>query len=185
MGVICIGLLGFAVLFLYDLATLRKLRGRTFLAAAGYSINVYAIAAAALGDNDLVISWWAVCIGWFLAIVGSGWLLYCLVLFPPIMRTYLEVKGPVLTTEGPYALSRHPGVYGYILFISGLILASRSSLLLKSSIAWIICNMVYVIIQDRWVFPRLFEEYREYMKKTPMIFPNIKSIKEFIKYYTA
>jgi protein-S-isoprenylcysteine O-methyltransferase Ste14 len=177
--IILLGLVGFGFLLLYDIASIRSIKNRFIFAVTGYGIQVYAIIAAVIAGSELTVSPWLLWLGFPVAIAGAGWLLYCLFLFPPLRRTYLEVNGPALTTEGPYALSRHPGVYGYTTLIIGLALFSRSLLLLQSGLIWSLANVGYVFIQDRIIFPILFNGYRDYWKSTPMLIPNKKSIKHF------
>lgn len=183
MTTIYIGLIGYSILFLYDLFSLYQVKHRSLLAYGGYIIHVYAITIAARNETTLSIPNWLNWVGWLLVFIGGSWLIYCLFLFPPILKNYRRNSKLELTTEGPYALSRHPGVYGYITFIIGLILVSGSPLLLKSGLIWIMANLIYVFIQDRWIFPSLFTRYKEYRKQTPFIIPNIEGIKCFLEYY--
>ncbi len=177
--IVLTGFSGFIFLLLYDLAALKKVNNRFALALLGYGVQVYAIILAALKVREIVAQRWTLYIGGPLTVMGACWLLYCLVLFPPIRRTYREAGGPVLTTDGPYALSRHPGVYGYTAFVLGLALISRSLLLLQAGILWSLANLGYVLIQDRYIFPLLLTGYNEYRRNTPMLIPTSYSIKRF------
>ena len=174
-----VGILAFGVLFLYDIVSLKKVKYRYIMAVVGYGAQIFAVGAAALGDKELAVGLWVPWAGWFLALAGAGWLLYCLFLFPPMRRSYWQAGGPVLTTEGPYALSRHPGVYGYTAMVIGLALGTRSSLLLESGLVWSLVNLGYVLVQDYYIFPVLLTGYWDYRKETPMIIPNKTSIKRF------
>lgn len=174
-----IGLTGFGFLLLYDVVSLRNVKYRVVMAQAGYGVQFYAILRAALYDKELVVSQWIRWMGWPLALAGVSWLLYCLFLYTPLRQTYYDTNGPTLTTDGPYALSRHPGVYGYTSLVIGLSLVSRSLLLFKCGIIWSLANVGYVFIQDRYIFPLLLAGYDEYRQQTPMLIPNVKGFKRF------
>lgn len=179
LSIIFIGLIGFVFLLLYDVASLKKIKNRVVMAYAGYVVQVYAIIRAVLEDNALAVSQWIRWAGWPLTLAGASWLLYCLFLFTPLRQTYYDASGPALTTEGPYALSRHPGVYGYTVFIIGLALISRSLLLFQGGLIWSLANVGYVFIQDKYIFPRLLTGYHDYRNQVPMLIPNAKSIRRF------
>lgn len=179
MLVLWLGLVGFGVLFLYDLASLRQLRGCFLIAALGYGMQGAAILLAACAREKFLLPTGLVWCGWLLVLLGGSWLFYCLFLSPPIFRSYFTAGPPVLTKEGPYAFSRHPGVWGYLFFVEGLAFVTQSSLLFESGLIWFMADLLYVLIQDRWVFPSLFSDYREYARETPMIFPTARSLRCF------
>ncbi|MGI6128540.1 MAG: methyltransferase family protein [bacterium] len=178
MNMIIIGVFGILVLLLYDLATIYRFRSRALLALFGYGLHGGAIIQATLAQKKLAFTG-CTGLGWLFFGTGFGWLVYCLFLFKPIASNYTNQKGPVLTTVGPYAFSRHPGVIGHAVTILGLILVSKSELLLKGGFVWIMANISYVYIQDRWLFPRLFPDYESYRLSIPMILPNCTSLKLF------
>lgn len=179
-SVIYLGISGFAVLILYDLASLVRLTNRFLISTVGYGIQIYAIILAALGDQMLPFPFWVKLLGSAVTLAGLSWLVYCLFLFRPIMRSYTDLPGPFLTTEGPYAFSRHPGFLGYVVFIAGLVMVSGSMLLMLCGVIWILFDLIIIIIQDIWVFRILFPGYKNYSAGTPMLFPNSKSFRRFI-----
>lgn len=177
--IIVSGVAGYLLLLFYDLASLRKLPYRFLLSLAGYSVQAYAIVRAAFFDQQLIISkysWW---LAWPLMLFGLGWLLYCLFLYPPLRKTYRDSSGPKLTTEGPYALTRHPGVYGYTFFVLALAVLKRSRLLLSAGCLWSVINLIYVFIQDRFIFRALLAGYDDYCRTTPMLIPNARGVRRF------
>lgn len=181
MGLLFLGIIGLVLLLIYDFASLKKVKKRYVLAAGGYLTHALAIFLALFRDRNLLLPEWTSWPGAFLVLAGLWWLCYCLFLFPPIKRTYSEEERPALVFEGPYAFSRHPGFSGYITFLGGLVLISRSSYLLRAGLIWTFLNLLYIYIQDRWLFPHIFSEYIEYRQKTPMIFPNRKSLRRFLQ----
>lgn len=178
-NIIAMGVAGYLLLLIYDLASLRKLPYRFLFSLLGYSMQAYAIVSAALFEQQLAVSKYLWLLAWPLMLAGLSWLLYCLFLYPPLRRTYRDKKGPALTTEGPYALSRHPGVYGYTFFVLSLAVISRSQLLLSAGCLWSVINLIYVFLQDRFIFMALLEGYEQYRRNTPMLIPNLQSIKRF------
>lgn len=176
---ILVGLGGYVLLLIYDLATLAHWPGRTAWAAAGYGLHAVAILAAALGQKKLPLPPAGAWFGWPLFAVGATWLLYSVFFFAPLACTYQAKEGPALTTEGPYAFSRHPGALGHAALLGGLILATRSVLLWRAAWWWIPGNLLYIYVQDRWLFPRLFPGYLAYRRTTPMLLPNRDSLRRF------
>lgn len=173
----CVGLAGIAVLLLYDLVTLRQWRGRGVLALLGYGLHGGAILAATLARERCTLPVGSAGLGWLLFLPGFSWLIYSLFLFAPIANTYVVRDGPVLITSGPYACCRHPGLIGHALTIGGLVLISRSTMLARGGLIWIGANLVYVLWQDQWLFPRLFPDYNDYKMTTPMLIPSRSSIR--------
>lgn len=169
------------MLLLYDLASLKKMKNRHLIAAIGYATHAGAILTAALGGQVLHFSKGVVVTGWFLVGLGFWWLCYCLFFFPPITRNYVEAGELVLTTEGPYALTRHPGFLGYLVFITGLVLVFGSFLLLVCAPVWAFFDLLHIIVQDRWIFRQLFSGYEKYSRDVPMLFPNAKSFRRFLE----
>jgi protein-S-isoprenylcysteine O-methyltransferase Ste14 len=177
--IISAGVLGFLFLLIYDLVSLIKLSNRFLFSLLGYSVQAYAVVRAACYDRRLMLGSSLRCLAWPLMLSGLGWLLYCLFLYQPLRKTYFDRQGPVLTTEGPYALVRHPGVYGYTVFILALAVVCRSRLLLSAGSLWSLINIIYVFIQDRFIFPVLLVGYDEYRRHTPMLIPTAKSFRRF------
>jgi len=109
-------------------------------------------------------------------------LIYTLFFALPFSETY--VKGstsPKVCQGGFYALCRHPGVLWFTGFYFCLWLTLKIPLLLPAVIIFSACNVIYVIFQDHWTFPRIFEDYNDYKKHTPFIIPNFKSIKRCLQ----
>jgi protein-S-isoprenylcysteine O-methyltransferase Ste14 len=174
---VALGLAGISVLLLYDLASLRLFPNRVFLAALGYGLHGFAILAAAAAEEQLQLPVEAKIFGWPLLLVGLGWLCYCLFFFKPLANTY---RGKLaLTAQDPYALTRHPGFLGHVMLLVGLFFVTGSACLLQGGFFWILANLVYIFIQDRWLFPHIFEDYPRYRKAVPFLFPTKLSFQRF------
>jgi hypothetical protein len=42
-------------------------------------------------------------------------------------------------------------------------------------------DIIHVTIQDRFLFGKMFPEYKDYRRETPMLIPNRKSIVAFVR----
>ncbi len=113
-----------------------------------------------------------------IAIIFLFLLVYTLFFAIPFGDTYIKTEAaPKTCTTGFYALSRHPGVLWFIGFYFSLWLALPGSLLLSAGILFSLLNLIYIILQDRWIFMRTFPDYGEYKKTTPFLIPNGRSLK--------
>lgn len=99
-----------------------------------------------------------------------------------IFTFYLERSGlrtvfgkpqetPHVITEGAFSVVRHPIYLGAILSYAGMICMTLS---LASAAIFIVILAFYYYIsryEEKLLTQRFGEEYREYMKKVPMLFP--------------
>ena len=49
---------------------------------------------------------------------------------------------------------------------------------------FIILNTTLVVIEDKFIFPQIFSDYKVYQSETPMLLPNGRSIKAFMNTVT-
>lgn len=106
------------------------------------------------------------------AVVFMALLVYTLFFALPFDATYVKDSAKrEAYTGGVYSICRHPGV----LWLAGLYLClmfvvsgpvSRIVFLLI-----IVGDILYVIYQDVYIFPRTFTNYGEYKKTTPFLIP--------------
>ena len=93
----------------------------------------------------------------------------------------VRLRGGGLVTTGTYALVRHPGVLWWLLFLCSILLASGAKLLLVAIPVWVTLDLLYVAVQERLFFDRLFgEAYGSYRSQVPMIVPTPASTRRFI-----
>jgi protein-S-isoprenylcysteine O-methyltransferase Ste14 len=117
-----------------------------------------------------------------LAIVFLFLLVYTLFFAIPFGDTYIKTEtAPKTCTTGFYAMSRHPGVLWFIGFYFSLWLALSGSLLLLAGILFSLLNLIYILLQDRWIFMKTFPDYGEYKKTTPFLIPNGRSLKRCVQ----
>jgi len=111
-----------------------------------------------------------------IAILFLFLLIYTLFFAIPFEEAYIKASSPPKTcTTGFYALSRHPGVLWFTGFYFSLWLALSGSLLLLAGILFSLLNLIYIILQDRWIFMEIFPDYGDYKKTTPFLIPNYQS----------
>lgn len=116
-----------------------------------------------------------------LAAVSGFLLIYSLFLELPFKNTYTDnTYNAKLVDTGTYALTRHPGVLWFFLFFLFLFLTTGKGLLLIAGIVWSTFNSLYVYIQEKMFFVKIFPSYDQYQKTTPMLVPNKNSIKKCI-----
>jgi protein-S-isoprenylcysteine O-methyltransferase Ste14 len=104
-------------------------------------------------------------------------LFYSLFVEIPFTATYAQQGvGDALITTGTYALTRHPGVLWFGLWMAGLVLVTRGQLLLAAGIVWTLLDAVYVWLQEVFLFRRMFPSYAAYQRTTPMLVPTPQSV---------
>jgi protein-S-isoprenylcysteine O-methyltransferase Ste14 len=93
------------------------------------------------------------------------------------ISTYKVQSNSELVTIGTYGLVRHPGVIWLFFMFLFTSIYFESALLFLATIIWSIVNSLYVVIQEKFIFPKIFSNYSNYIQTTPMLIPNKKSIK--------
>ena len=181
-GLLALGCLGFLVIHLFDIISLKRLPGaKPFVWILGSGLLVYALVMACLQPGKLPLPIWSTWLGWALLTISLILLIYSLFINLPFRKTYIATGvGDKLITTGLYALVRHPGVHWFILVLLSLILVSRSSLLLIAAPIFILLDIVLVIAQDKFFLSSMFDGYDSYRQETPMLVPNRQSINAFI-----
>ncbi|MCX6003484.1 MAG: hypothetical protein NTX46_03530 [Chloroflexi bacterium] len=176
------GILGFLTLHLFDFFSLKRIPLlKPLVWALGSGLLVYAFFKVCLAPDKLALPLWLIGLGWGLLSLSLLSLLYSLFINLPFRKTYVATGvGDKLIKTGLYALVRHPGVPSFIALVLSLVLVSRSSQLLIAAPMFILLDIVLVIIQDRFVFTRMFTGYDRYQKETPMLVPNRRSMRAFI-----
>lgn len=176
MEFIILGILGFVLLFGSDICGIRNKSCmlRNFLAFFGVIyITLGSVMLILLGNTFEVSMSVRIIAGLFTALF-----LFLLIYSVLIEVTKNKEQDDKLITTGTYALSRHPGVIWFMFYyIAGSILFGNIDILIAGLI-WSFGNIIYVIMQERFIFKKLFYSYEEYIETTPMLLPNIRSIKK-------
>ncbi len=179
---IAIGALGFLIIHLFDIVSLKRIPGAkpgTWILGSG--LLIYSLLMACLQSDKLLLPMWSAWLGWGLLFVSFSLLVYSLFINLPFRKTYVTtgVSSKLIKT-GLYALVRHPWVHCFTLLLLSLVLVSRSSLLLVASPIWILLYILLVVIQDKFLSGRMFDGYDTCRQETPMLLPNRRSISAFV-----
>ena len=180
---VVLGCLGFLIIHVFDIVSLKRIpAAKPVIWTLGSGLLAYSMIGVWLAPDKLLLPVWSTWLGWALLSISLSLLIYSLFINLPFRKTYVTTGvGERLITTGLYALVRHPGVMWFILLMLSLILVSNSKLMLIASPIWILLDILLVVIQDKFFFGRMFEEYDAYRRETPMLVPNRKSVNAFIK----
>jgi len=180
---VVIGALGFLVAPLFELLSLRCipwLKQVVGLAAAG--LIGYAVVMTAYSTPKLGMPSWVAVPGWIILVSSAILLAYSLFINLPWRKTYIDSgTGGTLIKTGSYALVRHPGVLWFAWLMVGITLVSGSKLMLIGGPVWLAADVIYVLVQDRYLFVKMFPGYEDYRRETPMLIPSKKSIGACLK----
>ena len=110
-------------------------------------------------------------------------LIYTLFFALPFEATYLQSDSgkAVVYDCGMYALCRHPGVLWFFLFYLCLGAAFYPSGILRTGLFYSVLNVGYIVFQDCWTFPHIFEDYGRYKETTPFLIPGRSSVLKMIR----
>ena len=178
MGQILLGALAFAVAFAFDWASwlhLPRLKPLLGLSSVGLFASAFVWTLATPGR----LHWpaWTSMAGWPLLLVAGALLVYSLFIEIPFVATYARPGvGDTLVKSGTYALVRHPGVLWFGLWVLACTMVSRGRLLLLAGAVWLVLDVIYVWLQEAFLFPRMFPGYAAYQRETPMLVPTWGSL---------
>jgi protein-S-isoprenylcysteine O-methyltransferase Ste14 len=181
---IIIGAVGFTVVHIFDLVALKKIpRLKPVIWSVGSGILIYALVMICLSPEKLVVPAWFTGLGWGVLVLSASLLIHALFISLPFRKTYIDRGvGDKLVDRGVYALVRHPGVIWFTLLMLALIPVARSRLLLIAAPVFIALDIVLVIIQDKFLFGRMFPGYGAYRQETPMLLPSRRSVNIFLRF---
>lgn len=177
------GALVFVTAFFFDVASLkRSSRIKPLLAFLVIALHGYALYIALWGTPRFWVPGTISVLGWVFFAIFAFLLFYSLAIELPSVKTYHQPgSSGHLVTTGTYALTRHPGVIWYILAMFSLLLATRATVLLVAVPVWSALNIILATVEDRYLFVRMFPEYRQYQKQTPMFIPTWQSFRNCLK----
>ncbi len=176
-----IGILGFVLLLFFDLCSLcNKNYLKYFFGILGFLlISLSTLLIVVDFSSYLEINSLFRAISLVLAVISLILLIYS-VFIEVGHKTYKLKNEHSLVTNGTYALTRHPGVlWMLLLYIFGAIFF-QNLLAIYAALIWTLANIVYVTIQERLIFHKIFDNYDKYRESTPMLFPSYQSIGKFI-----
>jgi len=103
--------------------------------------------------------------------------IYALFFALPFSDTYTKSDQVPVADRGWYRVCRHPGFWALALVYLFLWLLFDTTLLFYTFIVYTICNLLYVIVQDVYIFPRYIRGYHEYKETVPFLIPTKDSIR--------
>jgi len=180
---IVVGIIGFLFAYIFDWASLKQFwRLRPFAGIFTVTLIVYPTVMVCITPTKLDLPIFVLPLGIVILTIAAFLLIYSLFIEIPFRATSTERgSSNQLITSGTYALVRHPGALWLILFYLALTLLFPSVTIIVATIAWLIMDIIYVVFQDKFFFPRLFPEYKSYQKITPFLIPNRNSIVACLK----
>jgi len=177
MNFIIFGIIGFIFLFASDICGMKsKCKSRNLFALVGVLfVLTSSIIILVIGKTYTIGLSYRI-------LAGTFTLVFLILLVYSVLIEVNKNNDPdnKLITTGTYALSRHPGVIWLLLYYVFGSLLFTNVLLLIAGIVWSIVNIIYVILQERLIFNKIFNDYDLYVETTPMLLPNINSIKKCI-----
>jgi protein-S-isoprenylcysteine O-methyltransferase Ste14 len=183
MDAVWLGALAFLIAFGFDLASMAQRAGlKRVILVSACLLFLLALVVALRQPPLFPAPAWVVAAGILLTLLGMGLAAYSLVIELPARSTYVAPGAPSqLITTGTYALTRHPGVLWFAIFLAGLLIANRSLALFIAAPLWLGLDVLYVWLQDRYFFPKQFPDYGRYREHTPMLIPNRHSIRRCLQ----
>lgn len=187
MPYILFGSLAFLLFTIYDV---NSVTGNRRLFRGGFFLGCFLLAAATAGlissalADTILYTGRIVIFAVFMAsaVIFLLLLIYTLFFALPFGDTYISSdKRPETCTTGFYALSRHPGVLWFAGFYFSLWLALPAPLLLLAAVLFSFLNLLYIVLQDRWILIRTLAGYDDYKKTTPFLIPNRQSLTRCVR----
>jgi len=177
---ILIGTLGFVGFLLFDILSLNEHRILKYGAILlGISILVWSTISVmqlhATMEVPLIVRYisFVLAVGFFILLIYS-------VFIEVGLKTYGSEAKHKLITDGTYSLVRHPGVIWLFLLYFFLALFLNNYELLLAAFIFTAVNTLYIMIQERWILSKIFHNYDVYVETTPMVIPNLRSIRKFM-----
>lgn len=116
--------------------------------------------------------------GFVIALAGEALRIWAVKHAGGATRTTSGVGGSVLITHGPYALTRNPLYLGNFILSTGLVVMAWAWMPWMLLLFWGLFGFQYSMIislEEKYLSKEFGEQYREYCKNIPRIFPRINS----------
>jgi protein-S-isoprenylcysteine O-methyltransferase Ste14 len=177
---ILFGAASFIVLFWVDPVSMKGMRYvKPALWLVGSALLVSGVALCLRHPRRIPLPAALAPVGWALLGLFSALLLYSLFAEIPLAAAYVRAgQPPHVVSRGTYALCRHPGVLWFAGALGGLFLARGSLALLVAIPVWTGLDVLWVALQERLFFVRMFgQEYRSYQRTVPFLVPTPGSVR--------
>jgi len=179
---ILLGVIGFIFMFVFDILSMKqKVVLKYVFGIFGLVLLIFSIVQISFTKSSLNVSMSLLIIGYVLFALSMSLLIYSVFYEVGFKQTYKKQSEFELVTDGTYRLTRHPGVlWLFIVFLSISLMFQNYYMLIAGGI-WTITNCIYVCMQEKFIFVKVFTGYKDYQESTPMILPNITSIKKTLQ----
>ena len=169
------GILGFVFCCLFDINKIRWQSSKLNISfVLGMLLILFSTACCILQSDFSKISW-PLSLVQFLYIAGfilsSVGLVYTLFFALPFGDTYMESDSILVIDHGVYGICRHPGFWMLTFVYLFLWLFFDSQSMQMCFILYTACNFIYILIQDKYIFPQYIKGYDEYKKSVPFLIP--------------
>jgi protein-S-isoprenylcysteine O-methyltransferase Ste14 len=176
---IALGCLAFICFAIFDLNKIKFMYEKINLLVVLGSIDLsFCTIAIIISDSSTKISTPLQWLELLLAMIALILLIYTIFGAVQFKETYIETgKRNTVVSTGVYAFCRHPGVFCFFFFYLFLGLAFNNNVLLTAAFLWTSLDVIYVYIQDRWIFPIILKDYQTYQEQVPFLIPNKTSLR--------
>ncbi len=120
--------------------------------------------------------------------IGAASLFALLLLYSVLLEIPLaERRRPAAGSErrafagGTYALVRHPGFLWFLGLAASLAVLYRTPAVTTPAAAMVLMNLLLVIGEDRWLFPRIFRDWQDYKRAVPFLIPRLRGEKRTLE----
>jgi len=182
---------GFSLLILADFLWAKARKGAKALRGSGYFLVGAAVIHFALAPNP----WWPLplpagealpqqgtspsALGatlLILVIAASCALLFWSVFFEiGIAKRRLGLGPESIVSTGTYRYCRHPGFWWFVLLMVAIGAFRGFSGYYLTILLLIALDLLLILIQDRYTFPKVFCGYEAYKKSVPFLIPRIRA----------
>ncbi len=183
MKYVLLGLCAWPAFAVFEYASLKKIAGlKQVMATLTVALSGSSLVVMCVDGEKLALPSSLPWLGLVLAVVFGLLWFYSTFIEIPFAATYLRPgHGDRLITTGTYALARHPTVLWFALFLVGLVLATRSRLLLLAAPIWLAVDVLYVWMEEKLFLEKVFTDYQDYQQRTPMLSPTPRSLRRFLR----
>jgi len=110
-----------------------------------------------------------------LAFISAGLLAWTVFIELAFWKKRLNLGSQDTVRRGSYGMCRHPGFWWLGFLVLFLSLPGGLSTTVVPMALMIFSNLTLIIVQDRFIFPRLFKGYGEYRKEIPFLIPRLRN----------
>lgn len=174
-SIILIGGTGFIFLFLYDLC--QKYKQKTFaliFSIIGYTAIFSSMLFLLFSFKPKFEPMFSFILKAVMAVIFFLLLLYSLFFEIPLKNTIVGRKIRIARSEGTYGIVRHPGFLWFFFLNLSLILIYREIHFTIISASLVTMDFLLVLIEDHFIFPHIFSNYKDYKKEVPFLIPRMR-----------